>query len=64
MLIHKEPSKKRQAKGENKATGTNSVHFRNKYEKVDRAALTVNQTNKTGNNPAEIIGYMPKRGDF
>jgi hypothetical protein len=29
--------------------------------------LTVNQlTNnvKTGSNPAEIVGYMPKRGDF
>lgn len=24
----------------------------------------MNQTNKTGNNPAEIVGFMPKRGDF
>jgi transcriptional adapter 2-alpha len=40
------------------------MHFRKKGITIDRASLTVNQTNKTGNNPAEIVGFMPKRGDF
>lgn len=30
----------------------------------DRASLTVNQASKTGSNPAEIVGFMPRRGDF
>jgi len=41
-----------------------AVHHSKKYYKIDRASLTVHQTIKTGSNPAEIIGYMPKRGDF
>jgi transcriptional adapter 2-alpha len=24
----------------------------------------ISAANKTGTNPAEIVGYMPKRGDF
>ena len=34
---------------------------------AERGSLTVNQMTagmKTGNNPAEIVGYMPKRADF
>lgn len=27
-------------------------------------ALTVHHTAKSGSSPAEIVGYMPKRGDF
>ena len=29
-----------------------------------KTALTVNSTKKNGSSPAEIVGYMPKRGDF
>lgn len=34
---------------------------------LERGSLTVNQLAsnvKSGSNPAEIVGYMPKRGDF
>ena len=32
---------------------------------VERGSLTVNQGNAAvGATPAEIVGYMPKRGDF
>jgi len=34
---------------------------------AERGTLTVNQISagaKTGSNPAEIVGYMPKRADF
>jgi len=46
----------------------NSSHsFRNKPLTLERGSLTVNQASagmKAGSNPAEIVGYMPKRGDF
>ena len=40
--------------------------FRTIFCYLERGSLTVNQmtAGKTGTNPAEIIGYMPKRGDF
>ena len=55
---------KRVGKQSAKTVTNSATHFRKADVKIDRAALTVNQTNKTGNNPAEIVGYMPKRGDF
>jgi hypothetical protein len=61
---HKETSGRKQNKSSNKTVNSNALHNRMMSLNIDRASLTVNQTNKTGNNPAEIVGYMPKRGDF
>lgn len=61
---NKESHVKRVGRQSTKTVTNNATHFRKAEIKIDRAALTVNQTNKTGNNPAEIVGYMPKRGDF
>lgn len=31
---------------------------------IHHTALTVHHTVKSGSSPAEIVGFMPKRGDF
>ncbi len=31
---------------------------------LDRTSVAINQPNKQNTNPAEVVGFMPRRGDF
>jgi hypothetical protein len=61
---HRETSERKQNKSNLNIAPNQQQHNRKYRDNIERASLTVNQTNKTGNNPAEIVGFMPKRGDF
>jgi hypothetical protein len=63
-LIIKQDANKTERKRNTKSNPKQTISSNHQFQRGSLTVHNISAANKTGTNPAEIVGYMPKRGDF